>query len=391
MNSLSATKDKLGRQWRRLPILDRWLLSELVGPLLFGIAAFSVVSLSVGAVFDLVRKVAESGLPLDVAARVLLLQMPSFLVISFPMATLMACLLTFSKLSGNSELTALRSVGVATWRMVVPALALAFVMTFVTFIFNEVVVPQTFGESKIVLNRALGRAIAGQQRDNVSFSKYGKIKLPDGTEQKGLTHFFHAQRFDKGEMKLVTLLDLSKNNQRILLTAERANWSKKDSQWIFYNGHLFSANSDSRGASTSADFDRYLFPLGNEPQQMARIPASEAMTIGQLKTAIRLYDESGDSWEARKLTVRIKERFSFPAVCLVFGLIGSSLGVQPQSRHSRSQGFGLSVLLIFGYYLVAFTSSALGVKGTLSPTISAWLPVLLGLSGGVYLLRKSSR
>ena len=96
-----------------------------------------------GAIFDLVRKVAESGLSLNVAAHVLLLQMPSFLVLSFPMATLMSTLLTYSKLSSNSELTALRSVGVATWRMVIPALVVAIAMTAITFTFNEVVVPGT--------------------------------------------------------------------------------------------------------------------------------------------------------------------------------------------------------------------------------------------------------
>ena len=55
--------------------------------------------------------------------------MPGFLVLSFPMATLMATLLAFSRLSGSSELTALRSIGVKTWRMVVPALVLASLMT----------------------------------------------------------------------------------------------------------------------------------------------------------------------------------------------------------------------------------------------------------------------
>ena len=76
--------------WRRLPLLDRWLLQELMGPLLFGIAAFTAVSLSVGVVFELVRRVAESGLPAQVAVQVLMLRLPGFLVLAFPMATLMA-------------------------------------------------------------------------------------------------------------------------------------------------------------------------------------------------------------------------------------------------------------------------------------------------------------
>ena len=102
------------RLWQRLPLMDRWLTSELLGPLLFGIAAFTAVSLSVGVVFELVRKVAEAGLPPLVAMQVLGLRLPGFLVLSFPMATLMATLLGYSRLSGSSELTALRSIGVST-------------------------------------------------------------------------------------------------------------------------------------------------------------------------------------------------------------------------------------------------------------------------------------
>ena len=38
-------------RWNRIPLMDRWLVKELLGPLLFGIAAFTAVSLSVGVVF----------------------------------------------------------------------------------------------------------------------------------------------------------------------------------------------------------------------------------------------------------------------------------------------------------------------------------------------------
>ncbi|MBM5810054.1 MAG: LptF/LptG family permease, partial [Cyanobacteria bacterium M_surface_9_m1_291] len=137
---ISRYHEALSRQWRRIPLLDRWLVGELVGPLLFGIAAFTAVSLSVGVVFELVRRVSESGLPLWAAVQVLLLNLPGFLVLAFPMATLMATLLGYSRLSGNSELTALRSVGVSTRRMVAPALALAVLMSLLTFVFNDVIV-----------------------------------------------------------------------------------------------------------------------------------------------------------------------------------------------------------------------------------------------------------
>jgi lipopolysaccharide export system permease protein len=49
------------------------------------------------------------------------------------------------------------------------------------------------------------------------------------------------------------------------------------------------------------------------------------------------------------------------------------------------------VLLIFGYYVLAFTFSSLGVKGTLPPLVTAWLPVAIGLGAGGLLLRQASR
>ena len=146
------------RAWRRrIPLLDRWLLGELIGPLLFAVAAFTVVSLSLGVMFELVRKIVESGLPVLIAIQVLLQRLPSFLVISFPMATLMATLLAYSRLSANSELTALRSVGVTATRMIVPAMVLALLMTSLTFVFNDVVVPRANRAAEVTLRRALGK------------------------------------------------------------------------------------------------------------------------------------------------------------------------------------------------------------------------------------------
>ena len=58
-------------KWNLLPILDRWLLGELVWPLFFAIATFTVVSLSVGVMFDLIRKIVEAGLPVFIAIKVL--------------------------------------------------------------------------------------------------------------------------------------------------------------------------------------------------------------------------------------------------------------------------------------------------------------------------------
>ena len=133
-----------------------------------------------------------------------------------------------------------------------------------------------------------------------------------------------------------------------------------------------------------------------EPIQAAKLPKdfdvfSNTLTVGQAMTAERLLRESGQTKRARKFQVRIQEKFSFPAVCLVFGLLGSTLGSRPTSRQSSSKGFGMTVIFLFVYYLGAYIFSMIGVNGFLPPFVAAWSPVLLGLGTGSFILYRSSR
>ncbi len=382
----------LAQPWQRLPLMDRWLTGELLGPLLFGIAAFTAVSLSVGVVFELVRRVAESGLPLLAALQVLGLRLPGFLVLSFPMATLMATLLAYSRLSGNSELTALRSVGVSTWRMVMPALVVAVLMSLLTFLFNDLIVPSANLEATNTLNQALGKAIAAEKGSNIIYSRFSQrpSKVDESGRERYLSQIFYSRKFNAGEMEDVTVLDFSRDSGTQILKAKRGTWNEKAGMWEFRDGQIVLVGDNE--TTTTARFDRYLYPLDQGPLKLAALPKDAAsMSVAQALRAEQLLREAGDQKEARRLRVRIQEKFAFPAICLVFGLIGSSLGVRPDARTSRSQGFGISVLLIFSYYLMSFIFSSLGVKGTLSPLLAAWSPVLIGLAGGLVLLRQASR
>ena len=57
--------------WNSIPLMDRWLITQILPPMLFAISAFTVISLSVGVMFDLIRKIVEFGLPLFLAIKVL--------------------------------------------------------------------------------------------------------------------------------------------------------------------------------------------------------------------------------------------------------------------------------------------------------------------------------
>ena len=376
-----------------IPLIDRWLLGQLLPPMLFAIGSFTAVSLSVGIMFDLVRKIVEFGLPFQVALKVLILKLPGFLVLSFPMSMLLATLLAYGKLSSNSELLALKSLGVANRRIIFPAVLLSIFMTLLTFTFNDSLVPISNRVAENTMRTSLGKAISSEEGKHIMFSRYGSQldksnKVSDSNEN--LTHIFYAKYFRNNFMEEVTLIDFSRIGMEQILKAEKGEFDQNKNLWIFYDGRL-TITQDS-GDISFINFNEYKYPLGEGPRELAKVPSdANDMTVRQAIKAESLYRQAGNNKEARRMRVRIQEKFTLPAACIVFGLIGSSFGVRSISRSSKSQGFGLSVLMIFGYYLLSFFSSSLGVKGIFNPVLAAWAPVFLSINLSMFLLSKASK
>jgi len=380
--------------WYSIPLIDRWLLGQIIAPMIFAISAFTVISLSVGVMFDLIRKIVEFGLPLFLALKVLFFSLPSFLVLSFPMAVLLSTLLAYGKLSSNSELLALKSLGIKTSRIISPAIALSIFMTGLTFYFNDNLVPASNKLAEVTLRAGIGSSFSSEKgKDNIMFSRYGsKIDpLTNKPTKKNnyLTHIFYASLFENNIMEGVTVLDFSREDFQQILKAKTGRFDKKNSSWIFSDGSIVSI--DPSGQTSNIQFKEYTYPFVEGPMELAKVPKDATeMTLKQAIKAEKIYEKTGNLKEVRRIRVRIQEKFTLPFACLVFGLIGSSLGSKSNLRSSKSQGFGLSVILILIYYVMSFLFSSFGVKGILPPVFAAWLPVLISLGGGIYLLRKSS-
>ncbi len=392
---VKRTVNRITLLWQVIPLIDRWLIGQLLPPMFFAISVFTVISLSVGVMFDLIRKIVEYGLPVFLAIKVLIYSLPSFLVLSFPMSVLLTTLLTYGKLSSNSELLALRSLGINNYRIVAPAIALSIFMTGMTFYFNDNLVPSANRLADVTLRSGIGSSFSNNKRkNNIIFTRKGSridsyTNKPTKTNTY-LTHIFYASKFENNIMHEVTVFDLSRQNMRQILTAKNAIFDKDSSSWIFADGSLISINAE--GQTSNIQFQKYIYPFVEGPLDIAKVPKDAAeMSLKQSLEAEKIYKEIGNARELRKIQVRIQEKFTLPCACLVFGLIGCSLGTKLNIRSSKSQGFGLSVILILIYYVMSFLFSSFGVKGVITPIIATWSPVVISLSGGAYLLRKSNR
>lgn len=373
----------------KISVMDRYIFIELLLPFLFGIGLFTSLGLSIGTLFELIRKVTESGLLLGVALKILLLRMPEFIALAFPMSILLATLMAYSRLSSDSEIIALRSAGINIYRLVIPAIILSLFVTGFTFFINDVITPTANREATLTLQKALNRVRPTFKDRNILYPEYNTIVDENGSRHPVLVRLFYAEEFNGEEMRDVTILDLSREGVNQILTAQTATWNIRENVWDFFSGTIYLISPD--GAYRNiVRFQHQQLALSRAPLDLAQRPPNyDEMSIAQAREYLKIVELGGREKDLRKLKVRIQEKISLPFVCLVFGLIGSALGIRPQNTN-KATSFGICVGLIFSYYLLSFVSQSMGIWGILTPAMAAWLPNILGLIAGSWLLFKSA-
>lgn len=241
-------------------IMDRYLAMQLLPPFLFGVGAFTSVVLAIDSLFELLRKVVESGLPLTVALQVFLLKLPYVIVYAFPMSTLLAALMTYSRLSSDSELVALRGCGVSVYRMVLTAVMLSALVTGMTFVFNEHIAPAANYQAAITLEKALKSEKPSVKRDNFIYPETREVKQPDGKKKRILMRLYYADQFDGKRFNGLTIIDRSREGANQIIVAEAAEWNVSQNTWNVFNGTLYLVAPD-RSYRNIAQFKNYQMQL----------------------------------------------------------------------------------------------------------------------------------
>jgi lipopolysaccharide export system permease protein len=360
-----------------IKIIDRYIFKELIDPFLFGLFSFSLILSASMILFELVRAVVLSGMPLFTALQLFVFRLPTVVVYIFPMATLLAALLGFGRLSKDSEITAFRASGISLFRLIIPVLALGLLISSVNLVFNEVVVPEANKAAKNLLLEVATKK-APRVEENVF--------VPE-MEKGALKRIFYARRMKGKVLEGVIVSEFQDGRLSQIINAKTALWLPDKNTWQFNDGtvYLLSEIGEYRHL---IKFDQQFVAIKYTPADLSAGDRSpDDMSIGELREYIKLKEKMGVKITDHKIQLNFK--MALPFASLVFALLGAPLGLSPR-RASSSIGLGLSIIVIFLYYVLIFTSFAFGELELISPFLSAWLPNVVTGGLGFYILSRAA-
>ena len=132
-------------------ILVRYVLKELIAPFLaslFGITFLFVVDFLV----KILDNVLSKGLPASTVVEIFVLNLAWMLSLSIPMAVLVASLMTFGRMSGDQEITAVKAAGISPLSLMRPVLLVALLLSVLMVVFNNWVLPEANHRSVELMN-----------------------------------------------------------------------------------------------------------------------------------------------------------------------------------------------------------------------------------------------
>lgn len=357
-----------------------YVLKEILPISFLGVMIFTVILL-MDKILKLIELIVTRGVSVSRILMLLLFISPSFLTFTVPISVLLGTLLGIGRLSSDSEITAFKASGISLYQLYIPVFALSMAAyLFTTFL---VFYGLPWGNRGF---RATLYLIA-RSRADVEIKERVFNDLFDGL----------VVYVDKVPIQ-------GKKMEGILIYDER---DKERANTIFAKeGFIVSDPKSHEVALRLVDGDIHRYePKSNVYQriqfstydlklELAKIFVSlgkklkeHEMSVEEIREKMAKMRQRGENTTPQE--IEIHKRYAIPFVCLVFGLVGLPLGIQPR-RSGRSHGFVFSILILLAYYILLTSFEILANRHVIPPLAVGWAPNVLFGALGVYLLVKSA-
>jgi LPS export ABC transporter permease LptG/LPS export ABC transporter permease LptF len=360
-------------------IFTRYIWNEVLSHALLGGALFTFI-LFMKNLGQLLEMAARNTASLGGVAKIFLFTLPNTFTFTIPMAVLVGVLLGLSRLAADSEVTAMRAVGIGVWFFVRVVSAIAILGWAISLVNSLYLAPRA---TAALL--ALEDSLKNQQ---ASFEVQPRVFYEDF---KNYVLYVQDIRASAGASRWqsIFLADLRDPVSPKITTAEQAVVvDGRDNTLLMRlrNGteHEEVKNSDGSIQYQVSTFVESELPLSIGTQEDAHIGHNDTPILAM---GNRVLYERTKGEDGRAYLIELHKRFAYPAACLVLMLIGIPLGLSSR-RGGKSTGFVVTIALVFIYYFFSSTGIALAREGKVPVFVGVWAANMLFAFFGLLLLRQ---
>lgn len=365
--------------------LSLHLLAEVLQYTVLGFVAFATILVTQNLLRRLEDLVAVGFQARDVVA-VLGALLPMLAAYALPVAFLFGVLLAVGRISGDSEVTAMRSCGLGIGALVAPVLGLAVVVGAGTAWLMIRTEPKARVDLREVLRSAASR---------------GAILEPGKFRVIGDRVVFVRDRDPENRLRGILIADRSDPTRPFLVFAERGEFvvtqGESQIQLHLEDGDVHVEPEDARQDRyqriSFRSFDYAIDAAGIFSSTRDLRPAD--MTMTQLRE-VMARAAAGDPLDGLRekdpleYALQYHRRLALPVAPLLFALVGVPLGLR-RVRGARSWGALLCVAIVFFYYALLSLAQFLAASAGVPAWAALWLPNLAFLALAIPLLRRAQR
>lgn len=365
-------------------ILDEYVVREFLNTFLLVLSGFVLLML-VFTFFDLVGDIIRNHIPLVTVGAYLVNLTPDMLYQIAPLAVLIAALVTFGVLNRNSEIVAMKATGISLYRLVVPIVSIAAILSVSLFLFDQYYLPQANRRQE-----ALRNTIKGRPPQTVLHPERNWIFGQPHPGEPG--RIFYYQFYDPDHKEFANLSVFEFDPATFSLTrrivAPRVYWDGAHGIWRFQNGWV----RDMNGAETTGfrEFNQLTFSeIHEDPGYFTKESwQSQEMNFSQLNDYIKDLRQSG--FDTMRLRVALWHKLAYPLIAIVMAVLAIPFALSMGRRGSLT-AIAVAIGVALAYWVVDGLFGAMGNVNYLPAAMAAWSSdVLFALVGGYLLLRTST-
>jgi LPS export ABC transporter permease LptG/LPS export ABC transporter permease LptF len=369
------------RGWRLIlmpQLVDGYVLNSFVFYFVILLVSF-VLMTQVYTFFELLSDIVKNNIAMSRVFTYLFFLTPQLIYDSAPISVLVAALITFGVLTKHNEITAFKASGISLYRLAIPVLGMALLLSGGLFAFDHYYVPDANRKQDAIRKEIKGKPVQTYLHPDRHW-----VFDPGSNNNPRIFYF----KYLDGAEKLMwgpQVFELNPTNFRLQkhISAEKARWEPALRTWIFENGWSRQDPAERREkfenfTGRAATFQE----IDERPDYfLQEVLQDQQMNFQQLAVYIRDLQRSGI--DTITLQVRFYRKFAVPLFALVMALISIPFAFLVGNRGAMA-GVGISFGIAIAYWAISLLFEQLGDINLLPATLAAWSPDVLFAMAGLY-------